>query len=211
MKETPLFSWREYEIAQSEAEWRYKIDQKEPEEDRRFKDMEDAVESVFQDQDFWQWTWDDLIDFVEYWLHENEYYAFRCDAHNIGWRNREGYNEFSTEHGDEFLRKIVGFDDSTFEFYEHEPEDHWAGPTGLVLTGTVSHHDSPMGEQREVYLMRYCDFCDSLCFPEDCHEIVTKSRQRYYPGLGDRANSNVVCSSCFEDTQIDDEIAKVLR
>jgi hypothetical protein len=192
----PIFSWDEFEIAKREAERRMQQDHE------AYQSEEEALQSVYNDYDFWEWEWEWLVGHIRKWMAVNDYHAFHVDAKNVGWRNATGWNEFTTDSGVEFLEMVVGYNNATFKFYEHEPEQTPIGPAGVVLTGTVWHHDSPAGEKREVWLMRTCDVCGLGTDPEKM--ALAEVKNPY--GAPD---TWALCQECLEKALIDGDVVEI--
>ena len=67
---------------------------------------------------------------------------WHVDAEDIGWQNRTGEKDFICDNSADWMREVCGFDcDYTMQVVVNDPNH---------ITAYVYHHDSPMGELREV-------------------------------------------------------------
>lgn len=74
--------------------------------------------------------------------------SWHVDAEDIGWRNLSGTKDFHCTSGAQFLQEIVGMDtEYTIQIVAKRRKP-------ATLTAYVYHHDSPMGELREIRRIR---------------------------------------------------------
>ena len=106
-------------------------------EDQRKAEGE-IEQEIYQDQDYWQFSWRDLTDALTEILHKKNRNGFwKARVRNFGWRNLDGSKAFKAETGSEFLREILPQTDCHFTVFNY----------GRGLAIQNFHHDSPIGNE----------------------------------------------------------------
>jgi len=154
-EQAPLFEWDTYDI------WKAEIDYLMNENGMS---GEDAADQVSHDYDLYIRHGEWLHERVEEWMETNDFHAFYVEGSSMGWRNQHGFKTFTADNGRDFINGVVGLDcDYTLYLYEHgEP-----GNDNYYLYGSVSHHDSPTGEGRQVWPVDSCWACGEPIAPGD--------------------------------------------
>ena len=178
-QKAPLFVWDTFENWKSQVEYLM--------EDEGMAEAE-AQSTASEDYDLNTWPWENLCEWVGEWLKDNNFSHFYAEGSSMTWQNFDGYKLFTADTGEEFIRKAVGLDcDYTLYLSERgEP-----GDDDYYLYGSVSHHDSPMGEGRTIYPVPGCFECGEPILPgeeveidgnsycPDCVELERELREAY--------------------------------
>jgi len=178
------FEWNESKILDSEVEFLMKEENYSQEEAQR----------IVQRGDIAQWAWEDFLYQVQLWLEENTTLNFYVEAYNVGWMNGSGHTSFSvnpdTDGALTFIRKVVGFDlgnPFTLQAYAHDiPNTHYK-----KLHINVYHHDSPMGEGRDVYPAHPCEECGT--------GMINEAYLVRIIGHINEGSHLIMCKECVDD------------
>ncbi len=174
-------------------------------EERR-KEEPDLPEEVTQDHQFFEWEFfmSQLLECMRHVdTHETGLWVWECD--HIGWRNQTGGNFIEVDVDShtcaaDFLRGITPDCDCTVRF---ETDGHRS------INGSVSHHDSPTGEYREIRPATHkCADCGSYGFTSDeVSEYLMDSIPENHD-LQKAADGTYICAECRENEDTCNEVAK---
>ncbi len=105
--------------------------------------MEQALEEVAQDSEWWEWEWNDEVENLTEILKKiSRYGYFHIEVKNFGWRNQDGSTVIKAKDGQDFINKVLPDTDNTFKIFKE----------GNTLKIQNWHHDSPTGN--EWYIIR---------------------------------------------------------
>lgn len=125
-------------------------------------DIEDDVQRVrLFDTEVYDNEWDMCKYDIDQWIEENAG-PYIILGTNMGWRALDGWAVIDTDDGEEFFHRInPDTGDLTFNM--------WSDDDPATAYASVSHHDAPMGEGREIWTMT--DLIKALSYKQ-IREIV---------------------------------------
>ncbi len=129
--QSPIIEWDTCSIIQNQADFLI--------ENGEADNKDTAWNMAASDQDLFTFEWDYLLENLSEKLDEiNPEGYWYCEVKNFGWRNLNGWNNFNSNNGQEFLRQILPDTDCTFRIYIDEDN---------TIRIQNFHHDSPTGNE----------------------------------------------------------------